>query len=175
MIIMVNGAFGAGKTTVSEELLRRIDGSMLYDPEFVGFLLREIVPDDAKSADEQTGDFQDLRPWKSLVVKVAEEIKNTYGKHLIVPMTIRKREYFEEIVNGFKRIDPKTYHFCLMASKETIHNRLRSRGEEDGNWCFQQTDACLDAFEDSIFEQKIWTEDKTVNEIAEEIMRKVDQ
>ena len=39
MIIMVNGAFGAGKTSVANELLRRLDGAMLFDPEEVGFML----------------------------------------------------------------------------------------------------------------------------------------
>lgn len=43
MIVMVNGAFGAGKTTVAEELLRQIDGSMIFDPEEVGYMLRSIV------------------------------------------------------------------------------------------------------------------------------------
>jgi adenylate kinase family enzyme len=175
MIIMINGAFGAGKTTIAEELLHRIKGSMIYDPEVVGYMLRHIVPEEAKALEERTGDFQDLRPWKTLVVKVAEELKSTYGKHLLVPMTIRNKEYFSYIVGGFKEIDPDTFHFCLMASKETIHDRLRKRGEEEGNWCFHQTDRCLDAFEDSLFEQKIWTEDKTVEAIIEEIMRSVEK
>ncbi|MFC4410411.1 AAA family ATPase [Chungangia koreensis] len=173
MIILINGAFGAGKTTVAEELLHKIKGSMIYDPEVVGYMLRHIIPDEVKADGERTGDFQDLRPWKTLVVKVAEELKSTYGKHLLVPMTIRNKEYFSYIVEGFKRIDPDTFHFCLMASKETIFERLRKRGEEEGNWCFQQTDRCLDAFEHSLFEQKIWTEEMTVEEIVKEIIRSV--
>lgn len=174
MIVMVNGAFGAGKTTVAEELVQRIEGSMLFDPEVVGYMLRHIVPTEAKYEEERTGDFQDLRPWKTLVVKVAEELKNTYGRDLIVPMTIRNKEYFKIIRDGFRSIDPNTFHFCLMATKETIHDRLRKRGEEEGNWCFHQTDRCLAAFEDPIFEQKIWTEDRAVEEIVKEIMGSVE-
>ena len=48
MIIMINGAFGAGKTSVANELLRRLDGAMLFDPEVVGFMLRHIIPDEMK-------------------------------------------------------------------------------------------------------------------------------
>lgn len=173
MIVMVNGAFGAGKTTVAEELLRQIDGSMIFDPEEVGYMLRSIVQEDMKFNDEKTGDFQDLKPWKRLVVRVADELKYTYGKHLFVPMTIRKREYFETIYDGFKNLDHETYHFCLMATKETIHERLRNRGEEEGNWCFQQTDACIEAFHDPLFDQKIWTEDKSVEDIVREIRQNI--
>jgi len=173
MIVMVNGAFGAGKTTVAEELLRRIEGSMLFDPEVVGFMLRHIVPEDLKYGEERTGDFQDLRPWKTLVVKVAEELKYTYGKHLIVPMTILNKEYFQYIYEGFIEVDPDTFHFCLMASKEVIHDRLRKRGEEEGNWCFQQTDRCIEAFQDPMFNQHIWTEEKSVDEIVREILLKI--
>jgi uridine kinase len=36
MIIMINGAFGAGKTTVANKLLKLMPNCMLYDPEEVG-------------------------------------------------------------------------------------------------------------------------------------------
>jgi hypothetical protein len=54
-------------------------------------------------------------------------IISTYDVNLIVPMTIRKPEYFNYIYNGFNRIDKHTYHFCLTASKETIYERLREK------------------------------------------------
>ena len=40
MIIMINGAFGAGKTSVANALLQTVDDFMLFDPEVVGFMLR---------------------------------------------------------------------------------------------------------------------------------------
>ena len=43
MIIMINGAFGVGKTTIANELLKEIKNSMIYDPEEVGFMLRNII------------------------------------------------------------------------------------------------------------------------------------
>ena len=42
MIVMINGAFGVGKTTVAKGLLAGIPDSMLYDPEDVGQMLRTI-------------------------------------------------------------------------------------------------------------------------------------
>ena len=68
MIIMINGAFGVGKTTVANKLLENLDNFMLFDPEEVGFMLRHVIPDDIKKPNERTDNFQDLEMWRSLTV-----------------------------------------------------------------------------------------------------------
>lgn len=173
MIIMINGAFGVGKTSVASELLKTMDNSMLFDPEEVGFMLRHIIPDDIKMFDERTDNFQDLEMWRSLTVSVAEQLQKTYKKNLIVPMTIHNKDYFHYIFNGFKRIDEQTYHFCLTATKETIHRRLLERGEAEGNWCFQQTWKCMAAFEDTCFRKFINTDELSVAKTAKVIREDV--
>ncbi|SDQ83000.1 AAA family ATPase [Virgibacillus salinus] len=173
MIIMINGAFGVGKTTISNELLNEVEGSMIFDPEEVGSMLRNVIPEEVKQLEAVTGDFQDLHLWKELTVNVAELLISTYKVNLIVPMTIQKPEYLNYIINGFKGIDRQTYHFCLTASKDTISKRLRERGEEDGNWCFQQTDQCLKSFKENNFEEYIDTENIKVSDIIENIKDKL--
>lgn len=93
MIVMINGAFGVGKTTISNELIKVIDNSILYDPEEVGFMLRSVLPDEVKRLEAETGDFQDFHLWKELTVQVASLIQSKYNVNLIVPMTIRNLEY----------------------------------------------------------------------------------
>lgn len=44
MIIWINGTFGAGKTTLSEELMRRLPEAVFFDPEDIGLPLMEWVP-----------------------------------------------------------------------------------------------------------------------------------
>ena len=173
MIIMINGAFGAGKTTVANQLIERISNSMLYDPEEVGFMLRNIITEETKQEAEKTGNFQDLALWKVLTVQVASLLKNQYNKHLIVPMTIFDKEKFLFIRNGFRQIDPETVHFCLVASEETIYQRLSRRGEEEGNWCFQQTKKCVEAFTDKCFEEYIVTDDCQAQEVVDVIEKRL--
>lgn len=54
MIIMINGAFGVGKTTVASNLVQSIPNSMLYDPEEIGYMLRIIITNELKAPDEKT-------------------------------------------------------------------------------------------------------------------------
>ncbi|GKV54963.1 tunicamycin resistance protein [Sporosarcina sp. NCCP-2222] len=173
MIVMINGAFGAGKTTVATKLLERMDHALLYDPEEVGYMLREMIPNEVKLPVEQTGDFQDFLMWKTLVVEVAKQLKQTYDRDLIVPMTIYKKDYFNTIYEGFSELDEETFHFCLTAEKQTIHNRLLTRGEEPGNWCFAQTDKCLEGYQDSCFEQFIQTDNRDVEQIVDLICEEI--
>lgn len=175
MIIMINGAFGVGKTTTAQALNEELANSMIYDPELVGGMLRHILPNDIKRAEATTGDFQDFVLWKELTVEMARRLVQHYQLHLIVPMTIRKPEYFDYIYNGFKSIDEQTYHFCLTASKETIHKRLKERGEQEGNWCFYQTDKCLDAYEKYNFGREIATENVNVETIIKFILNEIQQ
>lgn len=170
---MINGAFGVGKTTIANTLQNEIEHSMIYDPEEIGYMLRNVIPIDIKRTESTTGDFQDLELWKELTVDVAKRLITKYKINLIVPMTIRKIEYFHFIYNGFKSIDDQTHHFCLSASKETIYERLRLRGEEEGNWCFQQTDKCLEAYKQYDFGEYIDTEKNSIIEIIQEIKEKL--
>ena len=38
MIIMINGAFGVGKTTIANELQTEIQNSMIYEPELINYI-----------------------------------------------------------------------------------------------------------------------------------------
>ncbi|MGH2233506.1 adenylyl-sulfate kinase, partial [Enterococcus faecalis] len=39
MIIWLNGAFGAGKTTIADELQQKLLNAIIYDPEIIGSAL----------------------------------------------------------------------------------------------------------------------------------------
>lgn len=44
MIIWINGAFGAGKTTIAEALKKQFSEALIYDPELMGSLLNNLFP-----------------------------------------------------------------------------------------------------------------------------------
>ncbi|OMF17485.1 tunicamycin resistance protein [Paenibacillus amylolyticus] len=173
MIIMINGAFGSGKTSAAEALQSLVANSMIYDPEEIGYMLRKLLPENCREERERTDDFQDIELWRILTVKTAKEVKQKYNKHLIIPMTIYKEENFHYIYSGLKEIDQDIHHFCLTATEETIYHRLAKRGDVFGGWQHQQAPKCVAAFKDEQFQTHIATDHLETSEIIDIILNKV--
>ena len=89
MIIWINGGFGAGKTTLAQELHRRLPDAVVYDPEDVGLMLWKWIRPD--------GDFQHLPSWRELVVATALSLRRHHAETLIVPMSLIRDAYRAEI------------------------------------------------------------------------------
>ncbi|MGW0701049.1 NUDIX domain-containing protein [Streptomyces sp. NPDC002867] len=120
MIVWINGAFGAGKRTAARELIDLIPNSTLFDPELVGAGLRYVLPQ--KRLDD-VADFQDLPICRRLVVDTAAALLAELGGVLVVPMTLLRQEYRDEVFGGLaaRRIP---VHHVLLSPDETI---LRAR------------------------------------------------
>jgi hypothetical protein len=164
MIIWVNGAFGSGKTQTAYELNRRIPNSFVYDPENLGFFITKNIPLSIKK-----DDFQDYPIWRELNFSLIKYIEDKYDGIVIIPMTIVNPDYFSEIVSSLRhqRIDVK--HYALMASKETILKRLKSRGDGANSWGAKQIDRCLEGLSDEVFHHHINTENMSIEEVVEKI------
>ncbi|KAB2971369.1 NUDIX domain-containing protein [Streptomyces sp. SS1-1] len=125
MIVWINGAFGAGKTTTARELIELIPNSTLFDPEVIGAALTHLLPPKHLA---EVGDFQDLPIWRRLVIDTAAALHAELGGTLVVPMTLLRQEYRDEIFGGLaaRRI---TVQHVLLAPAETIL-RTRIAGRE---------------------------------------------
>ncbi|GAA3378789.1 NUDIX hydrolase [Streptomyces sannanensis] len=126
MIVWINGAFSAGKTSTARELVELIPNSTLYDPEVIGGSLPYLLPQ--KHLDEVT-DFQDLPIWRRLVVDAAAAMLAELGGVLVVPMTLLRQEYRDEIFGGLASRRIQVRH-VLLTPEETIL-RQRIAGRED--------------------------------------------
>lgn len=163
MIIWINGSFGVGKTTVVEKLKEKIDKSIIYDPEKIGMFLSNKLP-------TKEDDFQDYKLWRTINY---EMLKNLYTEFevIIVPMTITNLQYYDEIVGRLERDGINIKHFILIASKENIISRLNARGNST-EWAYMQVDRCDKAFKDeSLKGQKIDTNNKSVDEVCNNLIK----
>ncbi|MET0235341.1 MAG: AAA family ATPase, partial [Kibdelosporangium sp.] len=122
MLIWINGAFGVGKTHTAHELHRRLPGSHVADPELIGFAMHKMLPAPARD------DFQDLPGWRVAVVATLRAAERVTTGPVIVPMTLVRDDYFDEII-GALRADIDVRHYALIASPATIRRRLSSRLE----------------------------------------------
>lgn len=138
MIIWLNGGFGAGKTTLAEELHRRLPEALLYDPEDMGITLWKWVP--------RNEDFQDLASWRELVVATALSLRRHHADVLIVPMSLVRDGYRDEILGGLADAGEQVLHVFLDVDLDVQKERLLSRAStaEQRNataeWAFTRLD-----------------------------------
>ena len=168
MIIWLNGAFGAGKTHTAHELHRRIPDSLIYDPEQVGYFLNKNLPKELTNRD-----FQEHTIWRQFNYETLKYITSSVDRVIIVPMTVVNAQYFGEIIGKLKRDDVEVHQFVLWASEETLKGRLKSRFEHDNSWPMQQIERCMKGLSHEVFEEKIDTNNLSIEQVAELIATKV--
>jgi len=164
MIIWINGAFGSGKTQTAYELHRRITHSYVFDPENAGYYIRENIPKEAAKAD-----FQDYPMWRECTYSMLAYIAAEFDGTILVPMTVVNPHYFDEIVGRLREDGVTVHHFALCASKETLLQRLRSRGEGKNSWAAQQIDRCIDGLAHECFQHHLQTDQMSIEEVVERI------
>jgi predicted kinase len=146
VIIWINGGFGAGKTTLAEELRRRLPDAVVYDPEDVGLMLWKWMP--------PNGDFQHLPSWRELVVATALSLRRHHADMLIVPMALIRDAYRAEILGGLADAGEEVLHVFLAADAGVLRERLSARvpvpgsleaDQAAGGFGFDQVDAAVAA------------------------------
>lgn len=176
MLIWINGAFGSGKTQTAHELQRRTAHTRVSDPEVLGFALGKMLP--AGTYD----DFQDIPQWRSGVVDTLRQAEVAAAGPVIVPMTIVRGDYFDEIVGGLRRRDVDVRHYTLSATAETLKRRLDARISSlagklfggDETWATAQIPRCVAALADDRYATHVPTDDLSTDEVVEWIAGDLD-
>lgn len=119
VIIWINGGFGAGKSTLAQELSDRLPDSVLYNPEDVGLMLWKWLP--------PGGDFQHLPSWRELVVATALSLRRHHAPTLIVPMSLIRDGYRDEILGGLAVAGERVLHVFLHLDEKVLRERLDAR------------------------------------------------
>ncbi|GAB2610686.1 hypothetical protein GCM10027168_49490 [Streptomyces capparidis] len=177
MLVWINGPFGAGKTQTAYELRRRLPGSVVCDPEEVGFGLHRMTPPALR------GDFQDFPAWRQGVYEVLDMVLGRHRGTVIAPMTVVEPANFRETVGRLRERGHDVRHFALLADRETVLRRLRERGlghvagflaGKDAplrreSFAVSHLDRCLERLRGEEFAEHVWTDRLTVPQVAERI------
>ncbi|MFE9257923.1 NUDIX domain-containing protein [Streptomyces sp. NPDC006879] len=126
MIVWINGAFGVGKTSTARELIGLIPGSNCFDPEVIGGTLRHLLPSKRLA---EVSDYQDLPIWRRLVIEGAAAMLAELGGVLVVPMTLLRQEYRDEIFGGLAARRIPVRHVLLTADETILRTRIDQRRE----------------------------------------------
>ncbi|MET7272583.1 NUDIX domain-containing protein [Streptomyces flaveolus] len=127
-VVWINGAFGAGKTTTARELIELIPNSTLFDPEVIGAALVHLLPPKRLA---EAGDFQDLPIWRRLVIDTAAAMLAELGGTLVVPMTLLRQEYRDEIFGGLAARRIAVRHVLLAPAETILRERIAAREVPD--------------------------------------------
>ena len=176
MLVWINGPFGGGKTQTAHEIARRLPGSVICDPEYVGFGLNRMAPPGTVE------DFQHWAAWRFGVVEVLERVLDRHDGDVIVPMTVVEPGYFLETVGALRERGHDVAHFALLADRETVVRRLRERGFGHAarfalgrgslrreTFAMRRVDLCLERLSAPEFAEHIRTDDATVAQVADRI------
>ena len=115
---------GLGKTTLAQELHRRLPDAVVYDPEDVGLMLWKWMP--------PNGDFQYLPSWRELVVATALSLRRHHAETLIVPMSLIRDAYRAEILGGLADAGEEVLHVFLEVDAGVLRERLNARVTHPG-------------------------------------------
>jgi 8-oxo-dGTP pyrophosphatase MutT (NUDIX family) len=127
VIVWVNGTFGAGKTSTATELQALIPDSTVFDPETVGFYLRRILPPEQLAG---LADFQDLSSWRRLVPEVAAALLAQIPGTLVVPMTLLRQDYRDEVFGALAARRIPVHHLLLHAEETILRKRIEGDDSE---------------------------------------------
>ncbi|MGW6914270.1 NUDIX domain-containing protein [Kitasatospora sp. NPDC054939] len=130
MIVWINGTFGAGKTSACRELVELLPGSLLFDPEQVGSGLRRMLPAERLAA---VSDVQDLPAWRRLVPEVAAALLTEVPGPLVVPMTLLREDYRDEIFGALASHGIVVHHLVLDPGETILRARIAQREEYAGD------------------------------------------
>lgn len=141
----------------------------MVDPELLGMALHNMLPA------ERGNDFQDLPQWRSGVLATLEQAHEGATGPLIVPMTIVRDEYFDEIIGGLRSRGVNLRHYSLIASPEILRERLRKRSGylaarligRDERWAIAQIDRCVTALRGDRYATHIQTDELALDDVVE--------
>lgn len=139
MILWIDGAYGVGKSTLSEELVKLDTNLFIFDAEAVGNAVRDNMPKCLFNGYI----FEGYDLWFKTIVELLKEITSSYGGDILVPMTLIKVDSFDKIATPLQKVGVEVKHLLLDADYDRIKGRILNRGEDEDCWCIQNINLCL--------------------------------
>lgn len=137
MIIWISGAYGVGKSTLAEAMAAQMENTLIFDAEEVGNAVRENYPNCPYGFI-----FEDYPLWTEFCYLLLKDIHTKFQKDILVPMTLLRKESYR-IIQRLQNENIQTELIILEADHKTVHDRILSRGEEEGCWCMENIDLAI--------------------------------
>lgn len=162
-LIIINGTMGVGKTTICKELNKKLKNSVWLDGDWAWMMNPFIVNEETK---------------KMVVDNIDHMLKNflnvSHIQNIVFNWVLDKEEIFEEVLEPLKDCKFNLYKFILICDDEILIRRIQ-KDIQDGK---REKGAIKKGLErQELYKKldtvKIVTDNREVQEIVEEIIRRV--
>ena len=161
MIIWISGAYGVGKSTLAEALLKKINNCIIFDAEIVGDAVRENYPNEPYGVI-----YEDYPLWCEFNYMLLRDVHNTFHHNILVPMTMVRQNSYDKIIQRLLDDGIDTKMIILEGSYQCVHDRILARGEEEGCWCMENIEMSSNGSKTVQNGYHISTDNRTVDELA---------
>ena len=169
--MLINGAFGIGKTSAARAVVRADRRFRISDPERIGYVLKRLPPWLPWST-RALEDYQVSAVWQRLTIRQANRHAGRPGGVVLLPLCITDRDWFDSLRADLADAGHRVDAWCLIASWETVAARLAGRGvleqSSAGRWSYPRARAALSAHRAGHFGELIDTEGRTVADVAQQ-------
>jgi predicted kinase len=121
VIVWLNGAFGAGKTTLATALADQLAGAVVADPEDIGRAVRTALP----GHPDAPQDYQSCPPWAATTVSFIAGLYAYTGGPVIVPMTVLVQDLATTLVTALSEA-ADVHHLVVHAEPDVLKQRIAS-------------------------------------------------
>ncbi len=163
MIIWISGAYGVGKSTLADAMAAKMENALIFDAEEVGNAVRENYPGCPYGYI-----FEDYPLWGTFCYLLLKDIHEKFHKDILVPMTLVRRGSYG-IIERLNGDGIQTHLVILEATRQTIHDRILARGEEEDCWCMENIDMAR-AGTSALPGIHVATDNRSVDEIASDVL-----
>lgn len=163
MIIWISGAYGVGKSALAEAMAAKLENAFIFDTEEVGNAVRGNYPGCPYGCI-----FEDYPLWGEFCCALLKNIHENFQKNILVPMTLLRLQSYG-IIEKLKQNGIDTRLIVLEASYKTVHDRILSRGEEEGCWCMENIDLARQGAA-ALPGIHIETDNRTIDEICKAVL-----
>jgi AAA domain-containing protein len=166
VLIWLNGPHGVGKTQVAFDLHRRLPASVVCDPEHLVNGLRRMLPEK-----ELRTDLGGVPLRRSGVRDVLGAVLPVAAGPVISPLTMSDPDGLAEIIGPLRAAGHAVHHVTLLASRDVLLHRRRSRLESTRGSAARQFDLVLAALLAPEFARHLNTDGLPIGAVADDIAR----
>jgi hypothetical protein len=175
VLIWLNGPHAVGKTQTAFELHRRLPGSFVCDPEHLSIGLRRMLPQAMDS------DARVRALWRHGVSDVLAMVldrcdwrdggdgRDGRDAPVIAPKTVFDPDALKAIIDPLRAAGHEVHHVTLLASRDVVLRRMRSRLESPRGFAGRRVDQVLDALQAPEFARHLRTDGMSIGAVAEDI------